>query len=81
MFTVPHLNKRNVYGSPRATRTEVEWPRCPQQSYPIGCVVSVERCVLQKWLHIARKNKVIVIIRFWFFCLQGEEERIRRRKD
>ena len=36
----------------------------------IGSVVSVERCVSKKWLHIVWENKVLIILRFWLLYLQ-----------
>ena len=45
VLTVPHLNKRDINGSPGPTRPQVEGTRSPQESYTIGCVISIERCV------------------------------------
>lgn len=59
----PVLNQGDINGTPCATRSEVEWSRCPQQSNAVGCVVCVERGLLEEGLHILRKLKLLIIVR------------------
>ena len=59
----PVLDQGDINGTPRTPRSEVEGPRCPQESNAIGRVVCVEWGLLEEGLHILRKLKLLIVIR------------------
>lgn len=63
MLPIPRLDKRNVDGSPGATRPHVEGSRCPKQGNAIGCVVCEERGFLHERLHKLWQLKLLVVVR------------------
>lgn len=67
---LPGLDQRNINGPPSASRSQIEWPGCPQQGNAIGCVVSVKGCVLKEWLHKLWQFKLLIIFWQWLRNLQ-----------
>lgn len=59
----PVLDQRDINGTPCATRSEIERPWRPQQGDAVGCVVCVQRGLLEEGLHILRKLKLLIIFR------------------
>lgn len=76
-FYSPVLDQGDINGTPGTARSEVEWSWRPQQGNAIGCVVCVQRGLLEEGLHIFRKLKLLIIIRQRLLTLNwGKTERI-----
>lgn len=67
----PVLDQGDINGTPCTPRSEVEWPRCPQESNAIGRVVCVEWGLLEEGLHILRKLELLIVIRQRLLTLSG----------
>lgn len=65
----PVFNERHINSPSGSSRAEIERTRCPQQCNSISCVVSVEGRLLQEWLYILRKFKLLIIIWQWLLAL------------
>lgn len=76
-FYSPVLDQRNIDGTPGAARAEVEWSWRPQQSDAIGCVVCVQRSLLEEGFHVFRKLKLLIIIRQRLLTLNWGIKEIR----
>lgn len=81
----PVLDQWDVKSSPGPARPQIEGSWGPQQGNAIGCVISVERGVLQERLHKLWQLKLFIIIRQWFLALkyrsttQGVSQLLQRR--
>lgn len=67
----PVLDERNVDGSPGPPGAQVEGPRRPEQSDAVGCVVRVQRSVLQEGLHVIWELKLLLVLRQGLLTLGG----------
>lgn len=76
-FHSPVLDQRDINGTPGAARSEVEWSWRPQQGNAIGCVVCVQRGLLEEGLHIFWKLKLLIIIRQRLLTLSWGKNKIR----
>lgn len=70
----PVLDQGNINGTPGAARSEVERPWRPQQGDAVGCVVCVQRGLLEEGLHILRKLKLLIIIRQRLLTLNWDKK-------
>lgn len=66
----PVLDQWDVKSSAGPARPQVEGSGCPQQGNAIGCVISVQRGVLQERLHKLWQLKLFIVIRQWFLALK-----------
>lgn len=66
----PVLDQWDVKSSPGPARPQVEGSWGPQQGNAIGCVISVERSILQERFHKLWQLKFFIIIRQWFLALK-----------
>lgn len=62
MLLVPSFDQRNVMSATAPTRSHVERARSPQERDSVGCVVGVERRVLQERLNLIRQDEFLVVI-------------------
>lgn len=66
----PVLDQWDVKSSPGPARPQVEGSWGPQQGNAIGCVISVERSILQERFHKLWQLKLFIVIRQWFLALK-----------
>lgn len=62
MLLVPTFDEWHIESTTCTSRAHIEWPWCPQQRNAIGCVVCVERSVLQKCLNFFVKCEFFIFV-------------------
>ena len=73
VFHVPCFHKWNVECTSCCSRTQVERSRCPQQRDTMGCVVRVQRGILDEEFLIYCGRQILITkpeyVWAWFLCL------------
>ena len=62
LINLPGFHKWYIDSSPRSPRSEIEGSRRPQESDPIGRIVSVQRRFLHERLDVLRQLKLLLVI-------------------
>ena len=74
MLLIPCLHNWDVQGSTTPPGAEVKGAWCPEETDPIGRVVTVEGRVREEGLDVVWQDKLIILLRFWLIHLGGREE-------